>query len=281
MYEACKSGDTEIIQMLASHGVSLDHRFHGRSFLEAAVESKSVRTLLFLLKNGGDPNTITQSTEPLLHRAAHWNDHESLELLLDYGAKINLVGPSGLTALHYAAEAANQDVVQRLLERGADSTVKDYRGETALVKTARHIRRKSGAKSPYLHRRMASCHKRIIRLLVSQGSKRRHAIRHAIRHVELDMMAEILMGKDPALGNPQSALVPWGGSFGVTDRAQMGIEIADTALEAQSAWPTEKVRPHAIDLEQEVYPRQLSDELDAEDGEDVWEIPAMRLLQNG
>lgn len=141
MGEACRSEDIGAIQTLASSGVDLNLRVDKKSFLEIAVKQKRMRSLACLLKNGANPDMITEMNEPLLHISTRTGAIKTLELLLDHGANINSVDSLGRTALHHAAETGDADIVQLLMERGANGRIRDSEGELALHKSARQLTR--------------------------------------------------------------------------------------------------------------------------------------------
>ncbi len=69
---------------------------------EAAAIPEMAPVLAFV-KNGGDPNALTDDDRTLLHVAINWNFREYVKALLDRGADPNRCGPSGSCPLVMAA----------------------------------------------------------------------------------------------------------------------------------------------------------------------------------
>jgi hypothetical protein len=66
-------------------------------------------------------------------RAAKNSDNTLLTLLLSHGADVNLVDTDGMAALMYAAQRANVDNVKALLAAGANTSLKNNKGQTAVI----------------------------------------------------------------------------------------------------------------------------------------------------
>ena len=112
----------------------------GEKLGDAAVFGK-LNKVKELLKEGADPNVITENGKTPLIYAAMYGHQNIMEVLLDAGADPNLQGDEdgdeGQTALMEVASsfwAKNRaDVIKFLVDRGADPDIQNAEGETALM----------------------------------------------------------------------------------------------------------------------------------------------------
>lgn len=83
------------------------------------------------VKHGADVNGREPSGQPLLHSRVHWNLTSVVLWLLKNGADPNLRDLRGNTALHEAAaRGASPRIVEALLAHGAKKTLRNKAGET-------------------------------------------------------------------------------------------------------------------------------------------------------
>jgi len=97
-----------------------------------AASHNQLRTLTFLLSQGGDPNLYGNRGETPLHFASAYGFDRAVMILLDAGADVNHNADDGSTALLYAAHQDQVECVEVLLEWGADLTALNPNRYTAL-----------------------------------------------------------------------------------------------------------------------------------------------------
>ena len=88
--------------------------------LVTAAEQQHTRRVRDLVRDGVDVNTSTADGVTPLLWTAHWDDHETVDLLLRAGADVNAAEDHGVTPLAMACENASATMVDRLLAAGAD-----------------------------------------------------------------------------------------------------------------------------------------------------------------
>lgn len=103
----------------------------------------SLEKIIFLLKNGADPNAEGKISEiffaPPLHAATlftknvnHTTGKTILQLLIDKGAFVSGEDRNGMTPLHYAAKLNNVNAASLFLDVGSKVMPRDNRGKTPL-----------------------------------------------------------------------------------------------------------------------------------------------------
>ncbi len=102
--------------------------------LIGAARSGDTQAIAILLSHGANPNQRwgVNGWTPLMH-AIHKNQKGSVAVLLAGGADVNARGNAGMTALMTAAGYGYADIVQLLLDRGADPYAETTDGDTALT----------------------------------------------------------------------------------------------------------------------------------------------------
>ena len=83
-----------------------------------AVDAGDVQGLLNLVEQGSGIDSLLQSGETALMRAAWNGDSEMVSALLDAGAEINFYSARGQSALLYATIRGQYAVAERLIDRG-------------------------------------------------------------------------------------------------------------------------------------------------------------------
>lgn len=102
---------------------------NGSDILSEAAIYGATRTVKFLLNRGFDPTLKDVQGQNALHKAAHTNNAEIVELLARK-VNINIQDNQGLTALHIASALKNNEVKQKLLKLKAKRDIKDLSGKT-------------------------------------------------------------------------------------------------------------------------------------------------------
>lgn len=98
-----------------------------------AAPGEKLKTALFLIEQGVDPNLRDKNGETALFRAIERDHPEAVELLLENGAKVNQDNKKGKTPLHAAVAARRNGIVRMLLSHRADPNIGDLRGFTPLM----------------------------------------------------------------------------------------------------------------------------------------------------
>jgi hypothetical protein len=102
--------------------------------LIGAARSGDTQAIATLVSHGADPNQRwgVNGWTPLMH-AIHKNQKGSVAALLTTGADVNARGNAGMTALIMAAGYGYADIVQLLLDHGADPYAETTDGDSALT----------------------------------------------------------------------------------------------------------------------------------------------------
>jgi ankyrin repeat protein len=135
--EAAESDQTEMVQLLRSHGAKVT--------LPIAVRIGDLDAARELLQQGADPNEegpfsktalqiaierrapefsdllLAHGADLTLHEAAWMGDHERVRAILAAGVAVDAWDRFGKTALHWAAEHGHAEACRALLEAGADA----------------------------------------------------------------------------------------------------------------------------------------------------------------
>ena len=105
--------------------------------LVEAVKNGDNTAVWTLLKQGTDVNATQGDGATALHWAAHWDNHETADLLIRAGATVNAANDLGVTPLWVASANGSAAMIARLLKAGADPNATPPTGETPLMKAAR------------------------------------------------------------------------------------------------------------------------------------------------
>lgn len=158
--------------------------------LAQAVNEGDAARVKQLLRDGADPNTLTESGESLLSIAIREEDYDTLRALLQGGADVNFETPEGSPPLLRAVWEYDSTALDLLLPYKPNPNVKDKEGRTPLV---------SMANRPDSKR---------VRLLLDLGadptltSNGRTALHCAASHRDRDAIAALLeKGADPNARN--------------------------------------------------------------------------------
>ena len=173
MHNACKSGDTGMVNMMIEYGGSVDVTSNfGVSLLHVAAENPSDDMITLLLDRGANIEVldkdgeyplfvavrsrcvenvrrlITEKTlnhrnnagDSVLHIASHLGYADVLSALLEANPLVELQQENTLnTPLHFAVIAKRRDCVELLLEHGANPFAKNRRGQSPFVLASKDI----------------------------------------------------------------------------------------------------------------------------------------------
>jgi len=101
--------------------------------LHRAAYSNHSQMVKFLLEQGADPLSQTDTGWTPMHSAAKWNNSDIVEILLNAGTPVNTISEGGLTAIHVAAMSTNcrQTVELLLMQPDIDLSLTSNQGDTA------------------------------------------------------------------------------------------------------------------------------------------------------
>jgi ankyrin repeat protein len=133
--QACKSGDMDTLQKMASEGLSVNCvNPSSHSPLIAATYSGQGRVVRWLLKQRANPNFAEKYTGgTALHKAALYNATDIMALLLAHKADPSIPDkpPHRCTPLHIAVKLGNVECIKLLIRAGADPRSRNDQGDTA------------------------------------------------------------------------------------------------------------------------------------------------------
>jgi len=107
-------------------------RFSGVRFNVNGIQPSN-QTVLFLLKNGADPNRQDTRGRAAIHECSIYGNLEHLKLLVEYKADVNLKTETGRTPLHMCAKSGNVDFAEFLILHGAHINSLDNDHRTPLM----------------------------------------------------------------------------------------------------------------------------------------------------
>ena len=121
LFEACKTSDTEVLELLVSRGADLGLKNDiGDNCLMGACESCRRKCTRWLVEKQMNVNEQNQFGTTALMYAARSSNVEMLEYLLSVGANVEHRDEKGWSAIWYAASCFNDKIFRALCERGAD-----------------------------------------------------------------------------------------------------------------------------------------------------------------
>lgn len=141
LYEAAKTGMTEVVRLLHSNGGSvLEGTFkQGFTPLHVAVEYNHHDTARYLLSLGVDPNVRNRHGQtPLWQAAWRYSDRDMIKLLIEAGAQSKILSDKGFSPLHMAAKHGRVDAIMALAELGVDLNIETPKGTTPIMYAAKH-----------------------------------------------------------------------------------------------------------------------------------------------
>lgn len=126
-YTIATTEDFEMMKFLVKKGINVNIQNNvGATPLYYAIGRR--KFVIFLLKNGADPNIGRGSFYPIIN-AAESSTH--LEYLFGK-ANLNIQDENGDTPLHiYIKSEPKKSIIRKFIENGADPTIKNNNGRTA------------------------------------------------------------------------------------------------------------------------------------------------------
>ena len=135
--EACKKGDEQTIQDLLREGVTEypkeAYKDVLRKALSQAVGGRHDSLVQLLLRQGADPNALSDTGVPAIHRAASLGKESNVKTLLEHGAEIDVRDKNKQTAIFTAAQHNHVRTLRLLLDAKADVNARDVVGRTVLI----------------------------------------------------------------------------------------------------------------------------------------------------
>ncbi len=120
-----------IIVLLLTWNINLSYANDFNQLFAAAVLGKSER-VKFLLSEGVDVNSQTETGKTALMGASFNGNIRVVKVLLTYGADVNKKDNQGVTALMDAVMFGNEKLVEFLIMAGADTQAQDNQGVSVL-----------------------------------------------------------------------------------------------------------------------------------------------------
>ena len=137
---ANKKSYKEMEEALANGANINVQNVRGISTLHAAVMSRNLDLVSWLVKKGADPSLVNNIGDGVLHEAAKNEDPDYLkEILSVRGVNVNIQNALGSTPLMEAISGKRVEAAKILLEAGADVNIKSSQGSSAiLIASTRH-----------------------------------------------------------------------------------------------------------------------------------------------
>ena len=144
---AAMNGDVDVVRRLIERGADVKAaNAEGWTALHYAAEAGNVQIVNLLLNHGADANARTTrfSETPLMLACGLFGGGKyspvCARVLLTRRASVNAQTKDGETALMFAAFSGRLDTVRLLLSQQADTSLKDFKGNTALSRVADFLR---------------------------------------------------------------------------------------------------------------------------------------------
>jgi ankyrin repeat protein len=133
LHQAAQDGETEILQILIRHTISLDIKnAKGLTPLCLAACGNHAKIIEMLAKVGANVDFATSDVrETPLMMAAYRNHGKAVKALLKHGAKVDAQDVNGVTAFMRAAGQNQIDALKALANGGADPTLTSNSKRTA------------------------------------------------------------------------------------------------------------------------------------------------------
>ncbi len=106
--------------------------YHGKTLLHYAVENKTNKVIVTLIKNGCNPNICDDNYLSPIHQAVIKNNYKAAKILLKKGADVDISGEFEQTPLHLATIYGNLKMVKLLIKYNADISLVDEKNLSVL-----------------------------------------------------------------------------------------------------------------------------------------------------
>ncbi len=143
MRNAAAGGHVDLMKYLESKGADVKELKNARGLIHAAVESKNIEAVKFLLDRGiniddKNPDEILSSNETPLLIAAKNRNYDMMSYLISKGANVNAKNKQGDTPLIETiflsfTEGSPLKCVMLLVQKGADVNLADNKGSTPVA----------------------------------------------------------------------------------------------------------------------------------------------------
>jgi ankyrin repeat protein len=139
IHVASYTNHVKVVEMLLSKGIPVDSRDrNGETPLHYAAIYDSIEVGKILVKNGHNIETPNIKGETPLHKTPTHNSLNIASLLLDKKAYVNCTDQNSRTPLHFTAQYNSTDVAQLLLQHNCEVNARDKDDWTPLHITAQY-----------------------------------------------------------------------------------------------------------------------------------------------
>lgn len=134
IFQACRSGNLELLQKLCAEDVSLVNETNQMGFspLILAVYNDQPTVVKYLIEKKANLDAQDRSGNTALMGAIFKGYSHQVELLLKAGADVNLSNHNNAKALTFAATFGGAEITALLLEAGAEVDYVDSQGKKPL-----------------------------------------------------------------------------------------------------------------------------------------------------
>lgn len=118
VYYAASKGYNKLVESFAKAGANLNHTQAGKSLLLLTVERQDLRAANLLLKNGTNPNLISDKGQPIIYYLMQENHYDFVKILSKYGAKLSYLSPAHKTLFDLAFQQKDVEMINFLKKKG-------------------------------------------------------------------------------------------------------------------------------------------------------------------
>ena len=118
-------GNLDAVKTFLSKGNAINSLYgKGATLLFTAIKKDRTHKISkYLLKNGANPNLVTDGLTPLMYAVAYQNSTIVKELIT-YKADVNFISKEHQSAIVFAIKSRNAEILQLLMDNGADPSKK-------------------------------------------------------------------------------------------------------------------------------------------------------------